>query len=105
MIFIWYPILILVSVLSGYLSYKANQVPDNKWIVGLWAINVIPLWAIIAKISKHLVFEGLVYDITSTVIYTSSVVYFMDKSIHFNNYQIGAIIVMVCALVVFKVYS
>jgi len=101
--YLWIIALFITSVLAAYFSYRSNVTNDFKWTVYLWALNLLPLWALIARYSKNILFDGILYDILLTVIYTVTMMWFMSRSVSFSVTQVICMIVMVIALIVFKV--
>jgi len=99
----WIPFICLSAGLAGYFSHKANLSGENHWVVYLWLLNVVPLWAVIAKYSKNILTDGLIYDILLTVVYTATVMYMVNKTVSFNWIQICCVLIMILALIVFKI--
>ena len=100
--YLWIIALFITSVLAAYLSHKSNHSTEWKWSVYLWSLNLIPLWAIIARFSKNILFDGILYDILLTVIYTLTMTWLMSRTVNFSVTQIVCLVVMVVALMVFK---
>jgi hypothetical protein len=101
--YLWILAVIASSSFAGYLSYKSNISQDLKWTVYLWALNILPIWAIIARYSKSLIFDGLLYDTLLIVSYTVAVVAFSNKTISLNAIQTSCVGIIVLALIIFKI--
>jgi hypothetical protein len=74
----WIPALVLMLIVSGWMSVKNNQNPSGNWTLWLWIFNaatsMIPFWPIISKNSKNLLFDSLLYDIIMVLVYTVTIV-------------------------------
>jgi hypothetical protein len=98
----WVPILIASSILTAYLSFKSHQSKDLIWSVLLGLLNIFPLWALIVRNSRTIVLDGLVYDITLTVVYTAAILYFTSGHLSMTMIQWISVGIIVCGLIVFK---
>jgi len=101
---IWVPLVTLITIAVTYTSYKLNKDSDSiKWFICTWALWSTPLWAFIARKSKNITIDGLIYDLIMVAIFSIfSSILLMRGGVTFSNYQIGGIILMVCSIVLFK---
>ena len=63
---IWIPAAILLYIVCGYWTIWANDKSDPnsiRWVWALYLINILGLWPWIARFSKNLVLDGLLYDL------------------------------------------
>lgn len=58
----WVPILLATTVWYTYCSKWANDSSDMQPIVIMWLIQVFGLWPIVAKFSRSLFFDGMLFD-------------------------------------------
>lgn len=72
MIYLWAPLVFANYCLVAWLTFKNSSV-GGTWFYAMWALGLVPLWPLIAKYSKDIVFDGLVYDILMTVGYTGAI--------------------------------
>ena len=54
---------------SSYFAFRMNGSGDTRWVVATWMVSVVPLWTFIAKYSKNLVADAVIYDTLVTVTY------------------------------------
>lgn len=83
----WISYLIIHMITSAYLSYKTNLSPDKMWFYLTVLIGMIPVWAIVAKYSRNLSADGLLYDIIITLIYYPALLYFSGTLGNMQWYQ------------------
>lgn len=97
---IWIPILIITSFIYGKLSYNINKFGENwVWVAIVYAAVIQP-WPIIAKFSKNLVFDGLLYDVILTLTFAISMAYFSKHPFTTINYF--GIFILVVGLILVK---
>jgi hypothetical protein len=72
----WIPIVSLVYFFCAWVTNKSTTSKDLVWFYLSWAVSAIPLWAIISRQSKCVVYDGLVFDITMTLSYTLAIIFF-----------------------------
>lgn len=53
-------------------SVQQNNTGHIKWFFAVWAIGIIPMWAIVSRYSRNLSADGLLYDFAITLIYRIS---------------------------------
>jgi hypothetical protein len=58
----WIPILTALCVTSAWLSKTAQD--TQKWypVIWMYVIQCVCIWPIVARYSKNLIFDGLLYD-------------------------------------------
>lgn len=69
----WILPLIIVMTANAYLSTKAS---DFKYFLLLWGMAFIPSWALIAKFSKNIFLDALIYDSVVAIVYAIALIYF-----------------------------
>ena len=59
----WAPLLVATCILNGWLSHNCSLY-QGKWFWMLFISLAIcaPMWAIVARISKRLLFDAMLYD-------------------------------------------
>ena len=71
------PLIILMTV-NAYLSTKAS---DFKYFLILWGMAFIPTWSLIAKLSKNIFRDALIYDSLVAIVYAIALLYFSHTKI------------------------
>ena len=72
--FIWIPALIICSAIWALIAKISNDNPSSLWFYFLFLS--IPVWAFVVRISKNLLFDGLLYDFILTLSYALTFIYF-----------------------------
>lgn len=93
---IYYLILILSTILysgtSAYYSYKLNQ--DSQYFIHCYLIALIPIWTIISKFSKNILFDAIVFDLTLMITFSIVLIILTKKNLDWINY-IGLALIFV----------
>lgn len=97
---LWIPVVILQYLLIGFLTYKNNT--SGGWVAALWLAGAIPLWPLISRFSRDVVFDGLVFDVCMTVTYTLSVMFFTKAFYKFGLEQYMGLALILFGLFFFK---
>jgi hypothetical protein len=85
MLWYWIPLFIM-SCLTAWMSFLSNQIGGGKWFWMVWAIGLIPWWALLSKISNRLLVDSLIYDVVLTISYTGTLL-ILGASKNFNFIQ------------------
>lgn len=66
----WITSLILICGVTAWLSQLSNQNPSS-WRCFLWLYlcNTVSVWPLVARYSKHLLFDALLYDVIMFFVY------------------------------------
>lgn len=94
---IWIPIEIIVYTISAYLSTKINA--SKTFLLLTWMINVLPLWVVVAKYSKNLFFDAILYDGILIVTYTIALAYFTQITLKPIN-MIGLLLLFIAVIMI-----
>jgi hypothetical protein len=70
---LWVPLLMLMHSLLGYASVQANN-NSKSWFYISWLLICIPVWPMVAKYSKNIVFDGLLFDSIMLITYSFAVI-------------------------------
>ena len=96
---IWVPAFVLYLFGYSWLSIKNNQPTDLVWYQSKWLWitffygALCPIWIIISRMSKNLVFDGMLYDILMILTFSISMIA-LGRTESFNKYQwIGMVVV------------
>jgi hypothetical protein len=102
---IWIPLILMLTLTATYGSYKLNKDPNNiYWFVITWVAWSTPLWTFIARKSKNITMDGLIYDGIMVSIFSVFSAYLLTRSgIIFSYYQIFGIIFMIVSILLFKI--
>jgi len=59
----WVPSTFMYYALYHYVSVRSNQTGNMKWVwIGYTIGALCPFWILLARQSKNLLFDGVVYD-------------------------------------------
>jgi hypothetical protein len=83
----WVLVVAAAMTLSAFFSYKQNITQDKIWFFAIWGVGLIPLWALVAKYSKNLVVDAVIFDTTVAVVFFVALVYFTGQSSELRWYQ------------------
>ena len=97
----WIPSLFIVYVLYAYLSYK-NNIVGGKWFFIMWGIGIIPLWAFVSRVSKNLLFDGILFDFLMFMTYTIALGIISKEFIKFHWYNWVGFVSIICGFVLLK---
>lgn len=59
----WVPAIIFYYCVTSWLSVLVKDEQGWKYFIILQAAQILSLWAIVAKFSRNLVFDGMLFDI------------------------------------------
>jgi len=100
--YLWVIPVVLAYIVAAYTTNKLNLTKDNIWFYLNWFGNFLPIWAFIARGSKNLVFDGLLFDVVMVVTYTITILILTKsfETMRLVNY-LGIVLVIV-GLTLFK---
>ncbi len=95
-VWIWLPVVVLNYILCAWLTHKNSSSKEVMWFWISYATTLLPLWTIIARHSKNVLYDGMVYDVTMTVTYTFAIIYFTNSfsKLSYTNY-FGILLILV----------
>lgn len=100
---IWIFCTILFYSLYAWVSVQ-NNLYGEKWGILLWFLPFIfPIWPIISKFSKNIVFDGLLFDSLLTLSYTATILYLTNGFIKLQYIQIFGIFLIILGIFLMKV--
>ena len=74
----WIPTAIIYYIIFSWLS-RQNNVLGGKWFWILFAFGAFcPIWLIVTRISKNLLFDGMLYDNIMFLTYALTMFYLGD---------------------------
>lgn len=84
----WLPFVALDYFVGAWLAHKNSNGGAPVWFWVSWATSLFPLWTIITRQSKDVVRDGIYFDVTMTLVYTVSILYFTKSfsKLGFNQY-------------------
>lgn len=97
----WIPVIAIVSIFQAYITIRSNAY-GGIWVYIVLISSINPAWALITRISKDIVFDGFVYDITASIFYAIAILYFSDSFHKFSVSQYTGIIVILLGMFLFK---
>lgn len=98
--FIWIPALIVLTALWAWMARQVNLNPSSLYFYVIFL--AIPVWPFIARLSKNLMFDGMMYDFIMTIAYTLTFV-FMGTGQNFNFIQWVGVFLSLVGLILMKV--
>lgn len=94
--FIWIPITILLYVSIGWLSVRVNVSDNPYWYIPFVIIQMFPFWVIVAKFSKNITVDSLIYDVIIFLVSALSIGFFSGQIFSFSLFQIiGFVVVLI----------
>jgi hypothetical protein len=85
--FIWVPVAIILYAVTGWLSVKVNVSDNRFWYIPFTLLQMFPFWVIVARYSKNLILDSLIYDVTIFLISTISIGFFSGQVLQFSIFQ------------------
>ena len=98
----WISITMILCVFWGYMTMKANA-PDSSWnwVVGLYFVNLLSVWPLIARYSKDVIFDGLLYDVVIFFVFYGTVMAF-GATARFTAWQWAGTGVVIIGFLILK---
>lgn len=82
---LWVSVTGTLCIVQAYLSVKNNTHGGGyTWIMFL--VGLPPIWAYVASKSDRLVFDGILYDVVTCVVYAGVMSYLMRTSLSLTNW-------------------
>jgi hypothetical protein len=69
---IWWLIAILFYCGQAWVSQKQNTNLDMRWFWIACVYSALPVWPMIARLSKNLLLDGMIYDVVLFVSYAGT---------------------------------
>jgi hypothetical protein len=91
--------------LYSYASFKSNQTQETSWFFFNWALMLIPLWAVVAKYSKHLLFDGMLYDVIMVFTFTIFTAVLSKESNNYSWYNYSGVVLILIGFMLMKMRS
>ena len=86
--YIWVPLMLVISTLAGYFGYRSNQGGGIIWSILLWCIFAIPTWNFIVKYSNNIVRDHIIFNMIIVVAMNVTTMYLMSSDgVHFTYTQ------------------
>lgn len=96
------PAVIIMYSLYAYLS-KYNNI--NQTVLSFWLVSIVgafPLWSFVSKVSKNLLFDGLLYDSCMLLSFVITFI-FLGEGKAFNLIQWSGLLFCIIGLILMKV--
>ena len=91
----YFPWMIAVGVVcsaQAYFSHLNNQ-HGGKYAIFLYMCGLFPIWTMVSRYSKNLVFDGIFYDIIVTISFALALIFFSGQTFKPINWLGLAIII------------
>ena len=95
---LWIPALIAMHLTGAWLSISNNS-GDNRSAIYIAMLGMFPLWAIVSRYTKNILFDAMLYDTITAIVFAVGIVYFGHKSLSTTN-MIGVAVVVIGLLMV-----
>ena len=90
----WVPLAICSYILYAWLSKRSNEDSSYIYVIYLYLIQALGLWPLIAKFSKNLLFDGILFDFI--IITTFYLCNSCKNWFHYKDYNIVAFLCNSC---------
>jgi hypothetical protein len=71
----WVPLVVVYYVVYSWLSKQNNDIGGKwLWMMFVWGA-ICPMWIIVSRISKNLLFDGMLYDNLMFLTYVGTMMY------------------------------
>jgi len=80
---IWIPAAILFNIIQAWLSTKVAG--DGKFFFFVWIWGCLPIWALVARYSKNLFIDAILYDSIIVVTYSLAILCFTHTQLKMIN--------------------
>lgn len=98
--FIFIPTVITYATWVAYVTSKLNIGGSNIWFALSLMSACVPIWTFMAKYSKRIVLDGVLYDILMFLSYTIAIAFFAKIGSRWNILQwVGLILCSIGLLV------
>lgn len=104
--YFWWPVcVVLLYSAHAYMSFLNKGATGWKPFLAVWGIGLLitPLWATISRVSKNLMFDGMLFDVLLFITYAVS---FMLLEKHYVTFKplnyIGIVLVLIGMLLIKK---
>jgi hypothetical protein len=70
----WIPTVIATAIFYSWTSVMVNKHPHSFWF---WVLCIpIPIWALVARVSNNIAFDGIVFDALLCITYAVGLLWF-----------------------------
>jgi hypothetical protein len=97
--FIWIPLAIIFNVVQAWLSTKVAA--DKLFFYLIWIWGSLPMWAFVAKYSKNLFIDAIIYDSIIVVAYSLTILYLTNMTLKPVN--VVGLFLLILAIVLIKI--
>lgn len=99
----WVVAVIVVYSIQAFLSKRNNgDTATFTTALLLYLSGIIPIWTIVSRYSKNLVFDGLLFDSLLMLSFTGTM-FLLGAAQHFTTHQIIGVVMVVVGLIAIKV--
>jgi len=97
----WVPLTVLYYFIYTWLS-KQNNVCGGKWLIIMFLFGAFaPMWLIVSRISKNLLFDGMLFDNIMFLTYVFAMIY-LDSAKNLSSYQWFGLTLIVLGSVIMR---
>ena len=89
---LWIPVLTAIHLTGAWLSIS-NNAGDNRAALYMWLLGLLPLWAVVSRYTKNILFDAMLYDTITTMVFSVGIIYFGHKTLSTTN-MLGVAIVL-----------
>ena len=98
----WLPLLAAYYVASAFLSQRMQGETGWKWFALNYAIGLFPWWGMVARHSRDIVGDGLVFDAVMSVSYLTAILWVTHAWRTLSAINLAGVGVMAAGLLMLK---
>lgn len=99
---LWITLCIIYYSFAAWLSKKLNDDPECwRWFWMLVGIQILGIWPLVAKYSKNLVFDAMLFDFILLIVYWSTL-FFLGAGKNMTPMQGVAVGIILAGLLMYK---
>jgi len=99
----WIPTTIILYILIGWLSVRVNVSDNRMWYVSLVVIQMIPFWTVVARFSKNITIDSMLYDVLIFLTSLLSIGIFSGQLVQFGILQYIGLIMVILGFVCLQI--
>jgi len=98
--FLFIPAVIIAYMICAIMSYYNNTTKNNLLFIAIMIWGALPIWAFVSRYSKHLLFDGLLYDSLMTASFAITTIFLTNAK--FSLINITGILLVISGLILIK---
>ena len=101
--YLWWPLVAIIYYATyTYVSKQVNTI-GGKWMIVSYVMGIcFPLWLIVSRVQKNILFDGMLYDNILTLTYIATMIY-LGEANSFGSMQWAGLILVIIGSVLIKI--